>query len=101
MWVIRHSNVDWDCSKTQILLETLKILNLLREESWVSWEVENSFLLVGCARNKLQSLIVQPSLKLFLWTLVRMDGIPALDLWDLVIEVLRSADNIPVRRNQR
>ena len=31
MWEIQHSTVDWDCFKTQTLLETLKILNLHRE----------------------------------------------------------------------
>ena len=27
---------------------------------------------------------------------LRMDGIPALDLWDLVIEALHSSENLPV-----
>ena len=30
---------------------------------------------------------------------LRLDGIPALDLWDLVIDALHSSQNIPVRRN--
>ena len=98
MWVIRCNIVDWDCSKTQTLLETLKILNQPREEFCVSLEVERSFPKVGCARNKFQSLTVQPNLKFFLWTQVlRMDGIPTLDLWGLVTEVLHSSKNLAVR----
>ena len=60
-------NTAQDCSKTQILLETLKILNTFRTEFCVSSEVEHLFLWVG---NKLQSLTVQRNLKLFLCTLV-------------------------------
>ena len=30
MWVIQHSTVDWDCSKIQILLATLRTRNQLR-----------------------------------------------------------------------
>ena len=43
MWVIRLSIVDWVCSKTQILLETLKTQNQLREEFYVFSEVEHLF----------------------------------------------------------
>ena len=32
MWEIQHSTVDWDCSKTQTLLVTLKTQNRLRRE---------------------------------------------------------------------
>ena len=48
----------------------------------------------GCARNKHMSHSVQRKLRLFLLMLgLRMDGIPALDLWDLVIEVFLSSPN--------
>ena len=70
MWVIRRKTVDWDCSKTLTVLETLKILNQLREEFCVSSEVEQTFLRFGRVRIKLRSLTVQPNLKLFPWTLV-------------------------------
>ena len=89
MWVIRRSIVDWDCSKTVTLLETLKITNQLREKSHVSSEVEHLFPEVGCVRN-----ITADSEVISLDTGLRMDGIPALDLWDLVIEVLHSSENI-------
>ena len=66
MCVIRRSIVDWDCSKTQTLLEILKILNRLREESYVSSEVEHSFPQVGRVSNKLSA---PQNLKLSLWML--------------------------------
>ena len=49
---------------------------------------------VGCARNKLQCLTVQQNQKSFPWMQVlRMDGIPALDLWDLIATVLHENTN--------
>ena len=52
-------------------------------------EVEHSLPQVGCVRNKLQSLTIPLNLKVIsLGAGLRMDGIPALDLWDLVIEIL-------------
>ena len=41
------------CSKTPIFLETLKIQNQLQGESYVFWEVEQLFPLVGCARKNI------------------------------------------------
>ena len=52
-------------------------------------EVEHLFLSVGCARNRLLFRTLLQSLRLFLC----MDGLFALDLWDIVIEVLRSTKN--------
>ena len=44
MWETRLSTVDWVYSKTQILLETLKIKKInIRGESCVSLEVERVF----------------------------------------------------------
>ena len=44
---------------------------------------------VGCARNKLLFLTVQPNLKLSHWTLDwDWMGLPALELWDLIVSVL-------------
>ena len=45
----------------------------------------------GCTRSKLQSHTCLQKLIFFsLYAGLRMDGLPALDLWDVVIEVLRS-----------
>ena len=56
------------------------------------------FLYVGCIRNKLQYHTAPQNLKLSHWMLVTcMDGIPALDLWDVVEEVLHSSWNVSAR----
>ena len=88
MWVIRRSIVDLDCSKIQILLETLKILNQPRGEFYVSSEVEHSFPQVGC-----ESQVISLDAGL------RTDGIAALDLRDLVVQVLHTSSNQPVQEN--
>ena len=53
------------------------------------------FPLVGCARSKSQCLTVPQNRKLSLDAGLRMDGIIALDLWDVVIDVLHSSNNVP------
>ena len=89
----RHSIVFWVYFKTQTLLETLKILNLSRGEFGVSSEVERVFLQVGCARNKFQSHTSTESEVISLDAGLRLDGIPALDLWDLIVTVLHGNTN--------
>ena len=91
MWTTPISIVDWVYSKTQTLLTTLKTPNQPQVESCVSWEVEYLSPSVGCARSKLLSHTVLQSLKSNLWMLDY--AWPALDLWDIVIEVLRSTNN--------
>ena len=69
---------------------TLRIQNQLQEVSCVFLEAEHLSKSVGCARNKHQFLEV---ISLDAW--LRMDGLLTLDLWDIVIEVLRTTkDNI-------
>ena len=89
MWVTQHNNADWDCFKTPILQEILKIQNPLLEEHCAFSEVIRLFQEVWCARNKLLFLTVQQKL----YGGLRMVGIPALDLWDLVTEVFYSGPN--------
>ena len=67
MWVIRKNNVGWDCFKTPILREILKIQNLLRMEHCAFLEVIHLFQSVGCVRNKLPFHTVQQNQKSFLW----------------------------------
>ena len=62
--------------------------------SCVYSEVEHMSFSVGCAKSKHQYPTVLQNLKSFrLDAGQRMDGLPALDLWDVVIEVLRSITN--------
>ena len=96
MWVIQLNTADWVYSKTQILLVTLKIQNQLQEESYVSLEVEQLLPLVGCAKK--QTSVCHRSAESEIISLdagLRMDGILALNLWDVVIEVLHSSNNVP------
>ena len=89
MWETRHSIADWVCFKTQTLLEILRTQNQPQEVSCVFWKQnicpsqldvqETDF----CLAPEIISLDAG----------FRMDGIPALDLWGMVIEVLRSSDN--------
>ena len=69
MWETKLSIVDWVYSKTQILRETLKTQYHLRVESNVSLKVEHLFRLDAC---------------------LRMEKLLALDVWDVVMEVLHS-----------
>ena len=87
MWVILPNNADWDCFKTLTPREILKIRDPLLEEHCASSEVIHLFQKVGCARNKLLFLTVERNLKSSLWTGLRLDGLPALELWDLIVSV--------------
>ena len=76
-------------SKTPILQEILRIQNLRQVERYAFWEVIHWFQSVGCVRNKLQFRTVQQNQKSFLLDAgLRLDGISALDLWDLIVAVL-------------
>ena len=77
LWVTLLDNAGWDCFKTPILREILRIQNLHQVEHCAFWEVVRWFQSVGCVRNKLQ-----------FHTGLMLDGIPALDLWDLIVAVL-------------
>ena len=79
--------------KTQTLLATFKTQHLLLWESNVSSEAEHLSPSVGCVRNKHQYPTVLQSEIVSLDAGLRMDGLLALELWDTVIEVLRSTIN--------
>ena len=86
MWETLPSNADWDCFKTHILQEILRIQNLLRVEHCVfgshtfvpiSWMCKKQ---TSVSHSSTESEIISLDAGL------RLDGIPALTLWDLVIE---------------
>ena len=84
----------------------MKTLSQSRGESYASSEVERLFQELGFAINKHQSHYSTESEVISLDARLRMDGIPALDLWELVIEVLhyskkRSGIWKPIARDQR
>ena len=89
MWEILLSNADWDCFRTLTLREILKIqkstsggiLCICGSHTFVprSWMCKKQ---TSVSHSSTETEIISLDAGL------RMDGIPALDLWDLVIEVL-------------
>ena len=97
MWVIQLKIADWVYSKTQILLVTLKIRNQLQGKFKYLWK-SNILLSISWMCKKKQTSAYHRSTELEIISLdagLRMDGILALDLWDVVIEVLHSSNNVP------
>ena len=87
-------NRDLDCFKTQILQETLKTQNHYQEGSCVFSEVTRLCQKVGCAKK--QTSVSHSSAEDEIISLdagLRMNGVPALTIWDLVIEVFHSVPN--------
>ena len=88
MWETRHSIADWVCFKTQTLHEILRTQNLLLVEYDAFLKVIHLFQKVGFVRSKPQFHTVQQNPKSSLDAGLRLDGIHALDLWDLIVLVL-------------
>ena len=68
MWETLPNSADWDCFKTPILQEILRIQNLDQVEHCAFLEVIRLCQSVGCVRNKLQFRTVQQNQKSFPWT---------------------------------
>ena len=93
MCAILPSNADWDCFKTPILQEILRIQNLHRVEHCaflgihtfvpISWMCKKQ---TSVSHSSTESEIISLDAGL------RLDGIPALDLWDLIVAVLGSTN---------
>ena len=89
MWVILLNNADWDCFKTLTSQEILEIQNPLLEEHLcifgshtfvpISWMCQKQ---TSVSHSSTESEIISLDAGL------RLDGIPALDLWDLIVAVL-------------
>ena len=80
-------------SRLEILQEILRIQNLRHEEFYAFLEVIHLFQSVGCVRNKLQFRYSSTESEIIsLDAGLRLDGIPALDLWDLIVAVLGNTD---------
>ena len=88
-WVILQNNAGWDCFKTPILREIFKIQNPLLEEHCAFLEVMH-FVPISwmCKKQTAVSHSSTESEVISLDAGLRFDGIPALDLWDLVVSVL-------------
>ena len=102
MWVILPNNADWDCFKTPILYEILRIQNLHQVEHCAffgshtfvptSWMCKKQ---TSVSHSSTESEIISWDARL------RLDGVPALDLWDLIVAVLHgnTYQNDQVRRD--
>ena len=91
MWEILLNNADWDCFKILTSREILKILNPLRGEHYAFLEVTH-FVPISWMCKK-QTAVSHSSTESEIISLdagLRLDGIPALDLWDLIVSVLGS-----------
>ena len=80
MWETLQNNADWDCFKTPTLQEILRTRKLLQVEHCVFSEATRSFQSVGYSSTESEIISLDAGL--------RLDGIPALDLWDLIVAVL-------------
>ena len=100
MWVILLNNAGWDCFKTPILQEILRIQNLLLVEHCVFFlEV-----IVPISRMcKKQTAVSHSSTESEIISLdagLRLDGLPALELWDLIVSVLGNVSRVSDRSGQ-
>ena len=89
MWETLQNNADWDCFKTPILQEILRIQNPRQVEQCAFSEATRLFQSVGCVKK--QTSVSHSSTESEIISLdarLRLDGIPTLDLWDLIVAVL-------------
>ena len=92
MWEMRLNIVDWCHFKMQTLQEIWKTQNPHQAKFCALWEVEHLYRSVGCARSKRQFRTAPQNQRS---AGLRMDGLPALDLLDSVIEVLGTTPRVP------
>ena len=95
LWETQHNNADWDCFKILIFAGDLEdskstpggLLCILGSQTFVptSWMCKKQ---TSVSHSSTEAEIIFLSMHVY-----RMDGIPALDLWDLVIEVFHSSPN--------
>ena len=95
MWEILPNNADWDCFKTLTLREILKIQNPLLEEHCafleshtlvpISWMCKKQ---TSVSHSSTESEIIS------LDTGLRLDGLRALELWDLIVSVFGNVSRV-------
>ena len=94
VWGTQHNNADLDCFGAPIMQETLKTRSQHQEEILCIFG-SHTFVPISWMCKK-QTSVTHSSTEAEIISLdagLRMDGIPALDLWDLVIEVFHSIPN--------
>ena len=93
MWVTLPNNADWDCFKTLTSQEILKIRSVHLGGTCAFLEVIRLFQQIECARNRHQFLTTIISLD----TGLRLDGLPALESWDLIVSVRGNVSRVSER----
>ena len=98
MWEILLNNVDWDCFRTLISRGDLedskstsgRTLSVFRSHTFVprSWMCQKQ---TSIFHNSTESEIIS------LDTGLRLDGLPALELWDLIVSVFGNISHISDR----
>ena len=95
MWVILQNNADWDCFKTLTSREILKIRNPLLEEQLCIFGSHTFVPIIWmCKKQTAVSHSSTESEIISLDTGLRLDGLPALELWDLIVSVLGNVSRV-------
>ena len=100
MWEILPNNADWDYFKILTSWKILKIRNPLLEERCAYSEVIHLFQQVGCVRNKLQFHTSTESEIISVDAGLRLDGLPASELWDLIVSVLGNMTHTTAKKKR-
>ena len=98
MWVILLNNADWDCFKTLTPREILRIQDPLLEEHCAFFG-SHTFVPISwmCKKQTAVSHSSTESEIISLDTGLRLDGLPALELWDLIVSVLGNISRVSDR----
>ena len=101
-WVILPNNADWDFFKTLTSLEDLEDSKIHFWKNivhfWKSYICSNK---LDVQETNCCYLTVQQNLKIIsLDTGLRLDGLPALELWDLIVSVLGNVSRVSDRSGQ-
>ena len=98
MWEIHLNNADWDCFKILTSREILKIQNPLLGEHYAFFG-SHTFVPISwmCKKQTAVSHSSTESEIISLDTGLRLDGLPALELWDLIVSVLGNVSRISDR----
>ena len=98
MWEILLSNADWGCFRTLTSREILKIQNPRQGEHYVFFG-SHTFVPISwmCKRQTVVSHSSTESEIISLDTGLRLDGLLALELWDLVVSVLGNFSRVSDR----
>ena len=94
LWEALPNNADWDCFRTLTSREILKIQNPLQGEHYVFGS--HTFVPISWMCNK-QTSVSHSSTEseiISLDTGLRLDGLPALELWDFIVSVLGNVSRV-------